>query len=1122
MSDAATPLADQAARDAIAGDLGRTLFVEAGAGTGKTTALVMRIVSLVTSGTARLEAMAVITFTRPAAAELREKVREALEERLSRNGVGESELARLEAAIEEIDYAAIQTIDGFALSLLRERPLEAGLPPVIEPRDEIEAALAFDDAWREWLAGALERDGLGDLLGRAARLGLDGPVDGAREIAARFHANYDLLEGVRFRETGATPRIASDRLLGAIPRLRELAAYCVNDDDRLMQRLEEVFEFAAEVADADEGDRPYLWTHAPSLRVSTVGSAANWDEAPEGGKAHVRVRDQLAGLRAIVESELAELRRDVLGELTQQVAGFAREYAARRREDGLADFHDLLVWACDMLRTSPSARAHFRARYPHVLIDEFQDTDPRQVSLALLLTGPDEEAVPDPGALFVVGDPKQSIYGWRRADLPTVMAVRSRLEDGLLYLRQNFRTHRRLVEWVNGVFASWIGQTTSAHQADYVPLETGLEPPGPDWGAATVGGALPDLNLPQIREQEAQEIARIALSVGNGGWRVRDGGGGVRPSEFRDLVVLMRTRTGLPALQQALEDAGVPFILAGQSMVFATQEVRDLAAALAAIDDPSDQVALIAALRSPAYGCSDLELWEWAKQGGAFDYTSALPDGGEGADGPVARAFRSLRGFHERRMTESAPELIERFIRERRLRELALGSVRARERLRHLGIVIESARALAGAQRPSLREFLAWMRERADERTRVTDAAGSESRENAVRLMTVHAAKGLEFPIVVLTGLNSQPRAGRAAVLFDYRAGPEKRLGVRLGTQTAEFTSANYEALKDRAGDAAAYEDARLMYVACTRAKDHLVVSLYRRADDTKSLAARLALHAEGLSGLSRNLSPVPEVAPAAETAPSAPATVAAGTLAERAAWIEERSRALARAGRSTVVGASSLGERRAEKAAPAAFEKSEAEEREAEPWRRGRGGSAMGRAVHAVLQEVDLDEMSLLTELAERHARAHGLGQDTEGVRRLADAVLGTAVMRRAAAADARGRCWREVYTSVPLGDGRTALEGFIDLIFEEEDGTLTIVDYKTDQIPPDGSLEDVAAPYRPQLGAYVAAAERAAGRRVGRAVLVFARRAFRGLEAEWEIPDPSAAARHALQLAEDAVAQR
>jgi ATP-dependent exoDNAse (exonuclease V) beta subunit len=333
------------------------------------------------------------------------------------------------------------------------------------------------------------------------------------------------------------------------------------------------------------------------------------------------------------------------------------------------------------------------------------------------------------------------------------------------------------------------------------------------------------------------------------GWLVTDldasGARALRRANYRDICVLLPARTHLRRLERALEDGCVPYRLEAGKLVLATQEVRDLLACLRSIEDPSDQVALVAALRSPAYACSDVDLLRWVEGGGQLDHEHP----GTGPDGAVKEALSNLADFHARRLLLSPPALIEAFIADRLLIAAAFGEVRPREAWRRLRHVVSRARAFTSTGRHTLRAFLDWIEGLQRAEVRDPESGSTEPDEDAIHIQTIHGAKGLEYPIVLLGGLGSSGRGrfGGVELIANYRSG---RLAVRAGQgwQTRDFAEA--QAREKRMANA---ESVRLLYVATTRAKDHLVLSLYRgtRAEDSPAAV------------IERNLaSAVPELCP--------------------------------------------------------------------------------------------------------------------------------------------------------------------------------------------------------------------------------------------------------------------
>ena len=774
-------------------------------------------------------------------------------------------------------------------------------------------------------------------------------------------------------------------------------------------------------------------------------------------------------------------------------------------------------------------RDYFRNRFSHVLIDEAQDTDPIQTEIAMFLAEsvpagtPDasrptcwDHIVPETGKLFVVGDPKQSIYRFRRADVVQMVQLQQLLErsgGSLVSLVQNFRSQENLVNWVNHVFSCWMGEEVS--DSDDLFRQARYEEMHARWQGKTGSSVAPQVwalsnvaeepKIGPVREQESKDIASLLRQIVADQWQVLDeeatrqcGQETYRPATYSDICILMPRRTALRTLERGLEAVNIPYRLESASLVFETQEIRDLLNCLRAIDNPADLVATVAALRSPAFGCSDVELLLHHSGGGSFN---CLADSSEQPPGPVADSLSALRRYHEERHSGSSGALIDRFVRERMLLEVAIEHPRTREQWRRYRFMVERAWQFESAGGRSLREYVQWVDDQINERARVTEAAVPETDEDAVRVMTVHAAKGLEFPVVILTGINSDYGGRPGRVLFDRRGG---RLEVRMGSRDEGFETAGFAELADSEKRMSDAEDVRLMYVATTRARDHLVLSLRRTAGKrgTSSAAGTMAELMEGNPTLWAGISPsngLPiepleseELEDDPEIAGPFEHSVEALEL-----WKRDREALFGEVGRPSSVAATSLG--RVKNTDP----EDKPEQEGSEPWRRGRAGTSVGRAVHAVLQSIDLATGEGTAERARAQAAAEGVPGREGEIERLCQVAVDSEIVKRAVASQ---RYWREVPVAVGTGNG--SLHGFIDLLFEAEEG-LVVVDYKTDAIAGDAAPEAVQR-YRLQGGAYAHALQELTGKPVAEVVFLYLQPSR-----EQRLPDLAEAIREARQEA-------
>ena len=1082
----ATPT-DQAARDRIRTDLGSTLFVQAGAGTGKTRELIERIVRLVSSGTAKLRNIAAITFTESAAAELRDRIRLRIEEaEQDPDALSAEERDRCRSALAELDGAAIETLHAFAQRILNEHPLEAGLPPLIEVQDEISATIAFEEHWAAFVDRLLNDGDLEDVLLRAFTMGLN--IEDLRAVAWKLHENWDRLNQDPPEQPPLIPIDTRDlaRELEAIAGLRDS---CMAHDDKLVGHLEGIDVAARRLAAADsELDQLRVLLETARIK-SRYGQKANWQKVSVD-----EVRDRLKEAQDLRDDLLAQAGANVIPPLLSAVQAFVLAYAGERRALGRLEFHDLLILARDLLRGDDAVRQAVRQQFSHLLIDEFQDTDPLQIEIAVLLasSAPAEgvrwqDAPVEEGRLFFVGDPKQSIYRFRRADINLYQATQERFSSGVVQLQQNYRSVSPVIEWLNEMFAHLMGEEPVAGQAAHVALEAsrGRQDKGP--AIRLVGRASIDKeNVADIRILEARDIVHTVLAVKSERWQILDQADDVvRDAKYADIAVLIPTRTVLPQIEEALEEARIPYRVESQSLVYDTQEVRDLLSVLRAIDDPTDEVALIAALRSPAFACGDDDLLRFREERGRWDYRARAPEALAGDD-PVVQAMAALHDLHRRRWWEPINAIVEAVIRERRLFELAFAHRRPRERWQRLRLVLDQSRAFAEAGGRTLRQFIDWAERQAEEGTRIVETAVPEPDDDAVRIMTVHAAKGLEFPIVLLAGLNIESGSQRRSepVLWH----EDGRMEVAIGGK--HFQTPGYDQRFQDEERMDEFEKVRVLYVAATRARDHLVVSLYHKAK-SDTLASRLFQLSQPLTDLWHTPAPVALPQEAHDTAEFD------DSVGAYEAWLNERQQSIKSLRRVPTMSATEIVKRTAGDQDDPNIQKDPPVE-EVPPWRRGRAGTSLGRAVHAVLQSIDMETRANLESAARAQADAEGIAGRWREIARMVEAALDSASLREAVAG---GRYWRELFVSAPVGN--VSIEGFIDLLYETDDG-LVVVDYKTDRAPGELELEAALERYTPQGATYALAVEEALGRNVAKCVFVFVQP---GRSRERQIDDLTAA---------------
>ncbi|MEO0325104.1 MAG: UvrD-helicase domain-containing protein, partial [Myxococcota bacterium] len=873
MSDDA-PLVDAEARARIAGDLGATFLVEAAAGTGKTTALVERLVACVAAGDA-LRRMVVVTFTHKAAGELKLRVREALEgARLA----AEDDLvrARFTAALAELEVASIGTIHGFCADLLRAHPVEAAVDPAFETLDGESRDRELRAVLDRWLSEVLDDppEGVARVLRRPTGYG-DTPSDRIFGVVHRLaeHRDHDAPWS---RPEGFDRAAAMEAIVAGMRSLGARATEEPREDDWLRKALVMMRDAAAEIdarAAAREGTPRDAATRArlardaeDRLEQELTGLLTHFQKKKmwswKGSqRSFAGARDAILAERDALHGKLVAFRQaaeaDLAAALQRDLRPVLEAYAERKQRTGSVDFLDLLLRTRDLLRERDGVRETLRAEVQRVFVDEFQDTDPLQAEILVLLAaeagGSDgwREARLAPGKLFVVGDPKQAIYRFRRADLAVYEDVKARvLAAGgeVLALRASFRARPAIQRVLNAAFAEAFGDGEAGVQAAHVPLApvrgegTGpavvaLAYPDPYWPDAKMPyRGVPHLASGKVDDEYPRTVAAFLRQLIDSGLEV-EVAGQCRPLQARDVTLLFRNLVSrwkdvAGAFVRALEAHGLPHVLHGGRAFHDREEVVALRTALGAVEHPDDALAVYATLRGPLFGLTDGSLLAFRARHGALH--PFLPEkASDGEDAIIFRALALIREAHVGRNRRPVAETLGALLANTRT-HAAFGWWWAGDQvLANVERFVGEARRFDASAPTSFRAFLRRFDE-AKASDRVRDVPLLEEDADGVRLMTVHAAKGLEAPVVVLANPMSKRSRERPSRYVD---GPARLWAMPLaGCQPAELT-AHAEAV---CREDAAEED-RVLYVAATRARDVLVVPAHADFPQTEVWVAPLA-----------------------------------------------------------------------------------------------------------------------------------------------------------------------------------------------------------------------------------------------------------------------------------------
>jgi ATP-dependent helicase/nuclease subunit A len=1070
-------LPDEAARERVRTQLEQTFVVEAGAGTGKTRLLVDRIENLIASGRARLRNIVAITFTEKAAAELRVAIRQRIGARLQDADAIPRE--RFRTALADLEIAPVSTIHAFAADLLRERPVEAGVDPAFAVADELQASLFRTEAWDRWLEK--QKDQAPEGLREAVEFGLS--LTQLREVGDDLIRFRDILTADLDR--GPQPQDPLVWLRGAEPVMRaaikRVDLDCKDKTDQGaadLLELQQGLDLLGRLADS-ESRRAVL---GGMLRLKIRGAVGRWKP---GALAQIRERlgslhDELAGLRTAHGHWLA-------AGAVNWLRGYVAEYQALKAREGILDFDDLLLLARNMLRDNREVRRDFQQRFDAILVDEFQDTDPLQAEIIFFLAedGPhagDWTAVRlVPGKLFIVGDPKQSIYAFRRADIETYERAKDALtQSGALeFITANFRSVQPILDAVNATFANHMKRPLDGtYQPDYVALEASTATSTSDDSPALIL-LYPDpqadsaSDVATLRGIEAEGVAAfLRRMIDAGMWKAgRDEDR--RAATFGDVALLFRGMSDVPIYEEELKRYGIPYRVTSSRTFYKREEIGWLLNVLHAVEHPTDPVAVWGALRSPLFGCSDREVYEFVASGGSFDYRPSTGSGRtEGVPESIAAAYGILKELHDRRNLWSVPRMVEEVLVRTNALPIFLLTPQGEQRVANLAKVVQLARALEGSGILTYRAFVHWLRDMEKNAVDEAESPTVEEGDAFVRIMSIHAAKGLEFPIVVIPDLG-RTAGGRGDHLVLQRVKGEAGFYFgKVGAGGWPVQTSNFERLKADNNQREAAERLRVLYVAMTRAKDALVLPVFPKRpantmmvdlahvlpmsvpDFDRPHGQWIALDGSTVGRVERDPAAIRLQLPEAVSGDVVPADT------ERSRWLAAREVSLERAGAPD---RRRLPSKLVDQAALLALKRLGVRP-ELTP-----GGRILGDLVHQVLAAIPLDRPDLAAVYVRYFARQRGIGGAiADRATAFVQAALGTEVVRMAVA----GRSWREVPFAAREEDG-TVIEGTMDLLVEATDGKLIGADWKTDTTAPE-KREAVMSFYAPQLDAYDAILKR------------------------------------------------
>jgi ATP-dependent exoDNAse (exonuclease V) beta subunit len=1136
------PLLDQDARNEIRNDLDCNIVVEAAAGTGKTSELVQRIIAVLAAGRASVDQIVAVTFTEKAAGELKLRLRAELEKARGASRASKSR-RYLENALAHLEEARVSTIHAFCADLLRERPVEARIDPQFEVMTDVQSQNLYRQAFSLWFQRKLEDlpEGIRRFLRRRSRE----PV-----TEALFKAGWELANWRDFpthwRREAFSREQEIDRLVDNLHTFADLTRNPGNPSNMLYVDTAPARSFSDEIKTVSTV-RAKDYDALEAMLVS-LGKDREYDQFRKPHKGNAQYKNNVRGgdvftahstLLALIQTFIQNANADLAPLLHTELAESVLEYQSLKQRSGQLDFLDLLIRMRDLLVSSAEARSDFQHRYTHIFVDEFQDTDPLQAEILVLLSADIADVCdwrkvrPIPGKLFLVGDPKQAIYRFRRADVGTYEEVKKLLLGQgarFLELTTSFRSLRSIQCVVNESFSAEMDGNSEKLQAQYVPLS----PFRPDCTEQPAVVALP-VPYPYGQRKFSMQAVDASLPdavaafvdwlVHESGWTVAGKGNSENrvPICASHICLLFRRfysfdEDMVRPYIRALEARDLPHLLVGGRSFHHREEVQTVRTALAAIEWPDDELSVFAVLKGSLFAIPDDVLLEYRHRHNRFHPFRIPTESVSDSQRCVVEALGMLRELHRNRNYRPLAETIELLLRNTRAYLAFALRPSGEQVLANVLHICELARKYETSGGLSFRGFVEALRDGADA-AETGEAPIFEEGGEGVRIMSVHKAKGLEFPVVILADATAKVSSSYPGRHID---GQRRMCAIPLvGCEPKELQeNAALESARDRA------EGVRVAYVAATRARDLLVVPTigdhpfgnwdslenwwlrplykaiyppkerYRKPDEPcacpKFGMDSVLARPDNAFADENNVRPGRYSFPGydvtwwdpkilkldvrqsfgirqEELLAGAPPEILRSDLDTYNQWLQKLTDLVDSAAKPGIVVRTVTSQARiASGDALPPVTLVELPRNEERP-----SGIRFGALVHATLSTVDLDPA---TDSSKKAATLQGriLGASDEEIEAASitvRAALAHPLLQRAARAWFRGECRRETPITLTVENG-TLVEGTVDIAFLEND-SWTVIDFKTDR-----ELETELEHYKRQVGMYAAGISRATGK--------------------------------------------
>lgn len=886
----------------------KNIVVTAGAGTGKTTLLVNRMLHLLLghkrfqteeSPILRIVAM---TFTEKAASEMKIRLMQELEKIVSfinghtsqgdeknteellsdirdlyQTTHGEIE-RRAKKSLEDIDKALIGTIHSFAAYILRLYPIESGVVPgfVVDEGDIFDEL--FDKAWTKWLEMELALNSPHANTWKYALKRTD--IDALKELAKRLsgftiplnsltvdvgnksvidHPHHNSSTSLRLRSGQAWGRNSGNEAPHILPspdgmglggggsallhppniqslvdplinKINEVIHSCEKPNNNLLTQLHELLKIFEEIKKQGVS---YLNTLDYDLHKNPSEARTGWSD--EG---FLAAQEIVKGCH-ILSKKLKTVDDAFVTTTISLILPFAKAFRQTYLSQGYVSFDGLLILTRDLLQNKAYhyIREKLKNELRAILVDEFQDTDPVQYEIVLFLSEElghyskeARKATLEPGKLFIVGDPKQSIYAFRRADIEAYEHVVKQVcgHDETLKLQENFRSHAGIIEVVNQLFDGRIMTERIGLQPRYVPIHANRPKKHPSQKVEVILVSDKDgeeLKAGEAREAEAEWIARwITKHMDSEGIEDTTEGNKPRKLKYKDVALLLRAFTQVRPYVEALKRYGIPYIVEGEKYFYTTQEILDFMNLLRVVENPHDTIALVGILRSPIVGLTDREIYELKD--------SSLEKLSPDLKVIVENFYDFLRKVHARAGTIPVSQLITEIIDNTHVAEITACAWHGEQKLANLWKLYQMACDMEQSEGISLKTFIERVKTRIKEAKEEGESPLSDETLDVVKILTIHKSKGLEFPVVILGNLHGEVKKDNEtqdSAVFDWTS---STTGIVIGRGNQQVRNLQSIVIEKKLNDRSWEEEKRVLYVAMTRAKERLILTSALKDDD--------------------------------------------------------------------------------------------------------------------------------------------------------------------------------------------------------------------------------------------------------------------------------------------------